>query len=92
MSARVKLTPAQVSAVEIYIADPIHEITEIRLDGRWLVVDCSYERASEILIDASNSADAHMDGKEPDRGACTALDNVLTKVRTAMAYQSPNGE
>ena len=78
----LKLTPAQQSAVEIYITDPAHEedYPEARLDGAFLHFDSTYDRAVDILIDASNSADVG-DGQKRDVGAVKALDNVLGKLR-----------
>ena len=78
----IKLTPAQRSAVEIYITDPAHEddYPEASLDGSLLHFDSSYDRAVDILIDASNSADVG-DGKKRDVGAVKALDNVMDKLR-----------
>ncbi len=78
---RVKLTPAQRSACEIYIADPAHELhDEVTLDGRALVFTCDADRAREIINDGSNSADVG-DGCAPDRGAALALANILPKLR-----------
>ena len=78
----IKLTPAQRSAVEIYVTDPAHEddFPEASLHGSMLVIDGTYERASDILIDASNSADVG-DGKRSDHGAVKALGNVIEKLR-----------
>lgn len=78
----LKLTPAQRSAVEIYIVDPAHEedYPEASLDGSLLHFDSSYDRAVDILIDASNSADVG-DGDKRDVGAVKALDNVMDKLR-----------
>ena len=78
----IKLTPAQRSAIEIYVTDPAHEddYPEASLDGSLLHFDSSYDRAVDILIDASNSADVG-DGKKRDVGAVKALDNVMDKLR-----------
>ena len=78
----IKLTPAQRSAIEIYVTDPAHEddYPEASLDGSLLHFDSSYDRAVDILIDASNSADVG-DGRTRDVGAVKALDNVLGKLR-----------
>ena len=78
----IKLTPAQRSAVEIYITDPVHadEFPEASLHGSILTFDSTYERAADILIEASNSADVG-DDRSRDVGAVKALDNVLRKLR-----------
>lgn len=78
----VKLTPAQRSAVEIYITDPAHadDYPEASLHGSILQFDSSYHRAADILIEASNSADVG-DGRTRDHGAVKALSNVLGKLR-----------
>jgi len=78
----IKLTPAQRSAVEIYVTDPAHaeDYPEASLHGSLLLFDSSYERAVDILIDASNRADVG-DGRTPDHGAVRALDNVMGKLR-----------
>lgn len=78
----IKLTPGQRSAVEIYVTDPAHaeDFPEASLQGSILRIDSSIDRAAEILIEASNSADVG-DGKTPDRGAVKALSNVLGKLR-----------
>lgn len=78
----IKLTPGQRSAVEIYITDPVHaeDYPEAALHGSILQFDSSYERAADILIEASNSADVG-DNRARDPGAVKALDNVLVKLR-----------
>ena len=78
----VKLTPAQRSAVEIYVTDPAHaeDFPEASLHGSILYFDSSYERAVDILIEATNSADVG-DNRVRDRGATKALDNVMDKLR-----------
>ena len=78
----IKLTPAQKSAIEIYVTDPAHEddYPEASLDGSLLHFDSTYNRAVDILIDASNSADVG-DGRKRDVGAVKALDNVMDKLR-----------
>ena len=78
----IKLTPAQRSAIEIYVTDPAHEddYPEASLDGLLVHFDSSYDRAVDILIDASNSADVG-DGIKRDVGAVKALDNVMDKLR-----------
>ena len=78
----IKLTPAQRSAIEIYVNDPAHEddYPEASLDGSLLHFDSSYDRAVDILIDASNSADVG-DGRTRDVGAVKALGNVMGKLR-----------
>ena len=78
----IKLSPAQRSAVEIYVTDPAHaeDFPDASLEGSLLRFDSSYDRAAEILIEASNSADVG-DGTTPDRGAVKALSNVLDKLR-----------
>jgi hypothetical protein len=80
----IKLTPAQRSAVEIYVTDPVHaeDYPEASLHGSILHLDSSYERAADILIEASNSADVGArEGQQRDHGAVKALDNVLGKLR-----------
>lgn len=79
----IKLTPAQRSAIEIYVMDPAHaeDFPEVSLHGSILQFDSSYERASEILVEASNSADFG-DGRTRDHGAVRALDGVIKKLRT----------
>jgi hypothetical protein len=78
----VRLTPAQRSAVEIYITDPAHadDFPEASLHASILRLDSGVDRAAEILIEAANSADVG-DGRNPDRGAVKALSNVLDKLR-----------
>lgn len=78
----IKLTPAQRSAVEIYVTDPVHaeDFPEAQLHGSILQFNSSYERAADILIEASNSADVG-DKRTRDPGAVKALDNVLVKLR-----------
>ena len=78
----IKLTPGQRSAVEIYVTDPVHaeDYPEASLHGSILQIDASYERAADILIEASNSADVG-DNRTRDVGAVKALDNVLVKLR-----------
>ena len=78
----VKLSPAQRSAIEIYVTDPAHteDFPEASLHGSVLSFDSSVDRAAEILIEAVNSADVG-DGRTPDRGAVKALSNVLDKLR-----------
>jgi hypothetical protein len=78
----IKLTPGQRSAVEIYITDPVHaeDYPEASLHGSLLHFASSYERAADILIEASNSADVG-DNRTRDPGAVKALDNVLSKLR-----------
>jgi len=78
----IPLTSAQRSAVEIYITDPVHaeDYPEAILHGSLLVIESSYERAADILIEASNSADVG-DNQRRDLGAVKALDNVLVKLR-----------
>jgi hypothetical protein len=83
----IKLTPAQRSAVEIYITDPAHaeDYPEASLHGSILRIDASYDRAVDILVEASNSADVG-DGRRrsssADPGAVRALANVLVKLRS----------
>lgn len=78
----IKLTPGQRGAVEIYVTDPAHaeDFPEASLHGSVLRFDSGVDRASEILIEAINSAGVG-DGHVPDRGAFTALSNVLDKLR-----------
>lgn len=78
----VKLTPAQRSAVEVYVTDPAHadDFPEASLHGSILIFDSGYDRAADILIEASNSADVG-DNRTRDPGAVKALDNVLGKLR-----------
>ena len=78
----IKLTSGQRSAVEIYVTDPAHadDFPEASLHGSILTFDSSYDRAADILIEASNSADVG-DNRTRDVGAVKALDNVLAKLR-----------
>ena len=78
----LKLTPGQRSAVEIYVTDPAHaeDYPEAQLHGSLLIFDSNYERAADILIEASNSADVG-DNQVRDPGSRKALDNVLAKLR-----------
>ena len=78
----IKLTPGQRSAVEIYVTDPAHgeDFPEASLHGSILRFDSSVDRAADILIEASNSADVG-DGRKSDHGAVKALSNVLDKLR-----------
>ncbi len=82
----ITLTPAQRSAVEIYIVDPAHEeepwYEKVSLRGNKLTLDLSYQEAVDLIIDAANSADAG-DGHTPDRKARTALENLIPKLRVA---------
>lgn len=80
------LSPAQVSAVEIYIVDDAHEeepwYDKVVLRGNKLILNMTYDQASEMFADANNSADSG-DGKKPDRGAVTALNTLRDKLRVA---------
>jgi len=78
----LKLTPAQRSAVGTYITESIHEedYPEASLHGSILTFNSTYERAADILIEASNSADVG-DGHRSDARARKALDNVSDKLR-----------
>lgn len=62
----IKLTPAQKSAVEVYVTDPVHEedFPEASLHGSILQFDSSCDRAVYILVEASNSADVGDNQKE----------------------------
>lgn len=80
---KTKLTPAQRSAVGIYVIESNacedEPIAGITMHGGTLTMDMSADAAREILIDAINSADVG-DGTTSDRGARTALENVLRKL------------
>lgn len=82
MALTIKLSPAQRSAVEIYVTDPAHteDFPEASLHGPILRFDSSADRAAEILIEGINSADVG-DGRKSDSGAVRALSNVLDKLR-----------
>lgn len=77
----IKLTSAQRSAVEIYVTDPVHadDYPEARLVGSFLTIDARRERAVNILVDASNSADVG-DARTRDAGAVRALEHVIKKL------------
>jgi hypothetical protein len=79
----LNLTPAQRSAVEIYVTDPAHadDFPEASLQGSVLSIDGSPDRAAEILIEAANSADVG-DGRTPDKGSRKALEGVYAKLRS----------
>jgi hypothetical protein len=76
-TTRIKLTASQLSAVEIYVTDPVHEEHEgiFSLVGRQLEIVGDLTAAGMLLIDAANSADD--DG--PDSGV-VALGNLASKV------------
>lgn len=82
VSLTVKLSPAQQSAVEIYVTDPAHaeDYPDVSLRGSVLTIEGSFDRAGEILIEAANSADVG-DGTTPDRGSRKALENVYEKLK-----------
>lgn len=77
------LSPAQLSAVEIYILDDAHEeepwYDKVHLVGSKLVIKMDKSAAIDMLNDASNSANEG-DGKHPDRGAVTALSTLKSKI------------
>jgi hypothetical protein len=86
----IKLTPGQRSAIEIYVTDPAHadDFPEASLHGSILTFDSSYDRAADILIEASNSADVG-DNRTRDSGAVKAIDNVLAKLRKLRPASRP---
>jgi hypothetical protein len=85
---RLRVTPAQASALEIYVLDPIHaEAAEFfeepedvfpgALAGRWLEIPRDRrDDACRILIEAANSADE-------DGCGAVALTNLSYHVRRA---------
>ncbi len=87
---KLTLTPAQCSAVGIYIVstneclDEDERIAGIILNGRTLTLDMTADVARDLLMESINSADVG-DGRTPDRGSRLALENVMSKLRTAVS-------
>jgi hypothetical protein len=81
---KIKLSPAQQSAVEIYVTDSARaeDFPEARRHGSLLSIDSSFDRAAEILIEAANSADVG-DGGTSDKGGRRALEGVYEKLKKA---------
>jgi hypothetical protein len=81
------LSPAQTSAVEIYLLDDAHEeefwFGKISLKGHKLTINMSREDALEMFLDAINSADAG-DGRNPDSVSVKSLSALHSKLRTGM--------
>lgn len=80
----VDLTPAQISAVEIYMTDPAHEGEyQCSLVGRKLVFapGVTVDQACGFLSDASNSAGCQCDATEHNLRESTSLDAIRAKIR-----------
>lgn len=89
----VRLSDAQISAVEIYITDIAHQIdpeyvyVSALFKGDRLVIPLErhkFNRLFDVLTDANNSADADPDGK----GACRSLNAVQNHLVKIMKKDS----
>lgn len=74
----IQLTRSQLSAVEIYVTDPVHDDehgTTFRLTGSKLEISGDLNAAIDLLTEAANSADV-------DGVGVVALTNLIRKARS----------